>query len=46
LGQRIAQWEVEDKKSIQIPVPHISQGTYLVKVKTSNGVVSKKIMVY
>ncbi|MBS1534718.1 MAG: T9SS type A sorting domain-containing protein [Bacteroidetes bacterium] len=46
LGQRIALWEVENKKNIQIPVPHISQGTYLVKVKTSNGVVSKKIMVY
>lgn len=46
LGQLIAQWDVENKTNIQIRIPHVSQGTYLVKVKTSNRYVSTKIMVY
>jgi hypothetical protein len=46
LGQLIAHWEVENKTNIQIPVRNVSQGTYMVKVKTSNRDVSTKIIVY
>lgn len=46
LGQRIANWEVNNKRNIQIPLPDISQGTYLVKVKTSSREVDTKIIVY
>lgn len=46
VGQIIAEWKVEHKSHIQIPIRNISQGTYLVKVKTSNRFVSTKIMVY
>lgn len=46
LGQLIAHWNVENKTNIQIPMENISQGTYLVKVKTSNRDVSTKILIY
>ena len=46
LGQLIAHWDIENKTNIQIPVRNVSQGTYMVKVKTSNRDVRTKIMVY
>lgn len=46
LGQIIASWDVENKANIQIPLQRISQGTYIVKVKTSNREVSTKIIIY
>lgn len=46
LGQMIANWDVENKINIQIPLQKISHGTYIVKVKTSNREVSTKIIVY
>lgn len=46
LGQMIANWDVENSTNIQIPFQKISQGTYIVKVKTSNRVISKKIIMY
>lgn len=46
LGQLIAHWDVENKPNIQIPLQNISQGTYMVKIKTSNRDVSTKILIY
>jgi len=46
LGQMIAKWDVENKKNIQILLPNVSQGTYMVTVKTSNRDVSTKILIY
>ena len=46
LGQMIAKWDVENKINIQIPMQNVSQGTYIVKVKTSNREVSTKIIIY
>lgn len=46
LGQKIASWDVENKTNIQIPIRNISQGTYIVKVKTSSRDVATKIIVY
>jgi hypothetical protein len=47
LGQTISNWDVEDKEqtNIQIPIKNISSGIYIVKVKTSNGESSKKIII-
>jgi hypothetical protein len=46
LGQMIANWDVENKINIQIPLQNVSQGTYMVNVKTSNREVSTKIIIY
>jgi hypothetical protein len=46
LGQLMANLDVENKINIQIPLQKISQGTYIVKVKTSNREVSSKILIY
>lgn len=46
LGQMINSWNVENKPNIQIPIQYISQGVYSVKVKTSKGDFSTKIIVY
>jgi hypothetical protein len=46
LGQMIANWDVENKINIQIPLQKVSQGTYILKVKTSNRDVGTKIIVY
>jgi hypothetical protein len=46
LGQLIAAWDADNKTALQLPIPHLSQGTYIVKVKTSNRVVSTKIVLY
>ena len=47
LGQSIATWEVknQDQQNIQLPVKGISSGIYIAKIKTSNGDLSKKIIV-
>jgi hypothetical protein len=47
LGQAISKWDVEDKKQthIQIPIKNLPSGIYIVKVKTSKGESSKKIIV-
>jgi hypothetical protein len=47
LGQSISDWKVEDKEQskIQIPIKNISSGIYIVKLKTSKGDRSKKIIV-
>jgi len=47
LGQTINSWDVkgEDQKKIQIPVKNLSAGTYIVKVLTTKGAISKKIII-
>ena len=46
-GQSIANWEVNDfeQTNIQFPIKNISSGVYIVKVKTTKGESSKKIVV-
>lgn len=47
LGQSITNWDVEDQKqnNIQIPIKNVPSGVYIVKVKTTKGVFSKKIVI-
>jgi hypothetical protein len=47
LGQAISKWDVEDKEqtNIQIPIKNMPSGIYVVKVKTSKGQSTKKIIV-
>mgnify|MGYP000617861410 CR=1 FL=1 len=47
LGQNIKTWSVENTtgNKIQIPVTNISTGTYIVKVMTSKGDLTKKIII-
>jgi hypothetical protein len=47
LGQFITKWEVTDQNqtNIQIPLLHISSGIYITKLSTSNGDISKKIII-
>ena len=47
LGQSIRTWEVKnaDQKKIQIPVTNVSTGTYIVKVHTTKGDLSSKIII-
>ncbi|WP_218133011.1 LamG-like jellyroll fold domain-containing protein [Flavobacterium gillisiae] len=47
LGQTISNWEIENKDQTQIvlPVKNISTGIYIVKMKTTNGELSKKIII-
>ncbi|MDI1255031.1 MAG: choice-of-anchor D domain-containing protein [Flavobacterium sp.] len=47
LGQSIQNWDVrnEAQEMIQIPVKNISSGTYIVKLKTTTGMVTKKIVI-
>jgi hypothetical protein len=47
LGQAISNWDVEDKEqtNIQIPIKNMPSGIYIVKVKTSKGESSKKIII-
>jgi hypothetical protein len=46
-GQNIDHWDVKDREqtNIQIPVKNIPSGVYIVKVKTTKGESSKKIIV-
>lgn len=47
LGQPVAQWDTEneDQKNIQLPVKSLSTGTYIVKVFTDKGNLSKKVLI-
>jgi hypothetical protein len=47
LGQSIRKWDVEntDQQKIQIPVNHVSAGTYIVKVHTTKGDLNTKIII-
>ncbi|MFT3793931.1 choice-of-anchor D domain-containing protein [Flavobacterium sp.] len=47
LGQVVTTWDVTDvnQKKIQLPVQTISTGTYIVKVHTSKGDLSRKIII-
>jgi hypothetical protein len=47
LGQTISNWEVESKNQTKIvlPVKNLSAGVYIVKMKTTNGELSKKIII-
>ncbi|HLF51901.1 PKD-like domain-containing protein [Flavobacterium sp.] len=47
LGQPISNWDVENEaqQNIQIPVKSLSAGTYIAKVKTTKGNISKKIII-
>ncbi|MNX17886.1 hypothetical protein D3C86_477760 [compost metagenome] len=47
LGQAISNWNIENEAQtrIQIPVKNVSSGVYVVKLKTSNGDFSKKIII-
>jgi hypothetical protein len=46
-GQKISNWDVKDSEqtTIQIPIKSISSGIYVVKVNTTKGESSKKIIV-
>lgn len=47
LGQAVAMWEVENQgqENIQLPIKKVSSGIYIAKIKTSTGVLSKKIII-
>ena len=47
LGQSLNTWNVknEDQTKIQIPVTNLSTGTYIVKLQTTKGDISKKIII-
>jgi hypothetical protein len=47
LGQDLTKWDVEDRDQtrIQIPIKNLSSGVYIVKLKTSKGDYSKKIII-
>ncbi|CAM3724136.1 hypothetical protein FSS13T_01550 [Flavobacterium saliperosum S13] len=47
LGQSVAKWDVsnEEQQNIKIPVEHIRSGTYIVKIKTTDGALSKKVII-
>jgi hypothetical protein len=46
-GQSISIWKIEnqDQKNIQLPIKKISSGVYVAKLQTSNGVISKKVII-
>jgi hypothetical protein len=47
LGQYITKWDITDQNqtNIQIPILNISSGIYIVKLSTSNGEISEKIII-
>ena len=47
LGQQVADWKIgnENQADLQIPVSVVSTGTYIVKVITDGGNVTKKILI-
>lgn len=47
LGQDLTKWDIEnrDQTRIQIPIKNLSSGVYIVKLKTSKGDYSKKIII-
>ncbi|MBC8884518.1 T9SS type A sorting domain-containing protein [Flavobacterium piscinae] len=47
LGQTLATWNVENEtqNNITLPVSNVSTGTYIVRVQTTAGTISKKIII-
>jgi len=47
LGQTLASWNVENQtqNNISIPMSNVSTGTYIVRVQTTQGTISKKIII-
>ncbi|RDI58209.1 LamG-like jellyroll fold domain-containing protein [Flavobacterium glaciei] len=47
IGQSITTWKIENQGQydIQLPIKKISSGVYIVKVKTSKGLINKKIII-
>ena len=46
VGQAVANWKVNSNQAtIELAVPQLSAGTYIVRTKTSEGVSSKKILI-
>ncbi|HEX9979806.1 MAG TPA: choice-of-anchor D domain-containing protein [Flavobacterium sp.] len=47
LGQEMASWKVENsnQQNIQLPVKNLSTGTYIVKIHSNSGDITKKIAV-
>jgi hypothetical protein len=47
IGQSISTWDIknQDQKNIQLPIKKISSGVYVVKIQTTKGDFSKKIIV-
>ncbi len=47
IGQSITTWKIENQGQydIQLPIKKISSGVYIVKLKTSKGTLSKKIII-
>ncbi|RBN50187.1 LamG-like jellyroll fold domain-containing protein [Flavobacterium psychrolimnae] len=47
LGQAVAMWEVENQgqENIQLPIKKVNSGVYIAKIKTSTGILSKKIII-
>ena len=48
LGQSVSTWEIEnqDQQDIKIPIKSISSGVYIAKMKTLDGEISKKVIVF
>ena len=48
LGQSVFTYKVEnqDQQNIKIPIKSASSGVYIAKIKTSNGEISKKVIVF
>ena len=48
LGQSISTWKIEnqDQQNITIPIKTVSSGIYIAKLKTFNGEISKKVIVF
>ena len=46
LGQSVNSWEVgqQTQQNIQIPISSISTGIYIAQIKTTTGIISKKII--
>ena len=47
LGQKVATWNTEEElqQNIKLPVDKFQSGTYIVKVKTNSGLLTKKIII-
>ncbi|MDD2986533.1 choice-of-anchor D domain-containing protein [Flavobacterium sp.] len=47
LGQTLATWNVENQtqNNINLPMSNVGSGTYIVRVQTSRGTISKKIII-
>jgi hypothetical protein len=48
LGQSISSWKIEnqEQQDIKIPIKNLSSGVYIAKLKTSDGEISKKVIVF